>query len=81
MASPYELTDRRREGYRGRWRYQVIEKAVRGPRPRWSILFTTRNVATTFANQCGAFGVARAGQLLRASGATDGHDFKIEEIA
>lgn len=81
MASPYELTDRRKAGYRGKWRYRVIEKAVRGPRPRWSILFTARNEAATFANQCDAFGPARAGQVLQASGARQGHGFKIEEIA
>jgi hypothetical protein len=80
VSSPYVLTDRRRAGYRGKWRYRVVETAVRGPTPRWSLLFTARNEAATFANQCDAFGVQRAAEILQATGARHGHGFKHEDV-
>jgi hypothetical protein len=78
----YEFTDLAWDGYRGRWRYRVIERSVGTlyGRANFSVTFKRRSDAASFCSMCETRGAESAAKAMDASGLRPGVDFRVEAI-
>lgn len=78
----YEFADRSWDGYRGRWRYRVIERdnSTLTAHLTFSLDFKCRADAASFCACCDLRGAQYAAKLMDACGLRYGQDFKVNAL-